>query len=74
MGQQVIVGMIVLGAVLFIARRMWSAIASARASKQAGCDSGCGCAPVSAQPSEKPVRHQAGIALRKWLFDQQRRV
>ncbi len=55
MGQQLIVGLIVLGAVLFIARRMWSAIASARASKQAGCDSGCGCAPTASEQSERPV-------------------
>lgn len=55
MGQQLIVGLIVLSAVVFIARRMWKAIASARASKQAGCDSGCGCAPVVSKQSERPV-------------------
>ena len=45
--QQLIVGLIVLGAALFIVRRIWSAISSARASKHAGCDSGCGCAPAA---------------------------
>lgn len=55
--QQLIVGGIVLGAAAFIARRMWSAIASARARKgAAGCDSGCGCAPVSAKNTEAPAR------------------
>ena len=56
MGQQLIVGLIVLSAVVFIARRMWSAIASARASKQAGCDSGCGCAPTASKHTDEPVR------------------
>lgn len=56
MGQQLIVGLIVLSAVVFIARRIWSAIASARASKQAGCDSGCGCAPTASKHTDEPVR------------------
>lgn len=56
MGQQLIVGLIVLGAVVFIARRMWNAIASARASKQAGCDSGCGCAPAASPQADTSLR------------------
>jgi FeoB-associated Cys-rich membrane protein len=52
MGQQLIVGAIVFAAAAFIVRRLWRAVASARASKQAGCDSGCGCAPT-AQPSKR---------------------
>lgn len=56
MGQQLIVGVIVLGALVFIARRMWNAIASARASKQAGCDSGCGCAPAAKSQADMHSR------------------
>ena len=52
MGQQLLVGLIVLAAVLFVARRIWSAIAAARAPKGAGCDSGCGCAPSASAPRD----------------------
>lgn len=54
--QQIIVGLIVLGAVAYIVRRVWGAIASARASKNAGCDSGCGCAPATPQRTAKSER------------------
>jgi hypothetical protein len=41
-----IIGTIVLAASLFLLRRVWRAVAAARAPKGAGagCDSGCGCA------------------------------
>ena len=56
--QQVIVALIVLSAVVFIARRVWTAIASARATKSSGCASGCGCEPAStATSSLKTPRH-----------------
>ena len=56
--QQVIVALIVLSAVVFIVRRVWSAIASARAAKSAGCASGCGCEPAAtATPSRKTSHH-----------------
>jgi len=47
--ERLTIAAIVLGALLYVGRRMWSAIASARAPK-AGCGSGCGCAP--SQPRE----------------------
>ena len=54
--QQFIVGLIVIGAVAFIVRRVWSTISSARAAKQAGCASGCGCEPaVTTRRTEKQV-------------------
>ncbi len=56
--QQVIVGLLVLGAAAFISRRMWLAVAAARAPKGAGCDSGCGCAaPTTSRPANEPVHH-----------------
>jgi FeoB-associated Cys-rich membrane protein len=55
--QQFIVGLIVLGAAAFIVRRVWSAIASARAAKNAACGSGCGCEPAAAtQRAKKTAR------------------
>jgi hypothetical protein len=58
MMQQVIVGLLVLAAATFIARKMWRAIAAARAPKGAGCDSGCGCvAPTSSRAVHEPVKH-----------------
>jgi FeoB-associated Cys-rich membrane protein len=59
MGQQLIVAAIVLTAAAFIARRMWRAVASARASKQAGCDSGCGCAPQVQPPKRQRADQHA---------------
>ena len=55
--QQLLVVLIVLGAAVFIVRRVWGAIASARASKHAGCDSGCGCAPATPQRTTKSEPH-----------------
>lgn len=44
--QQTIVIAIVLTAFLFLGRRVWSVVASARAKNgAAGCASGCGCEP-----------------------------
>ncbi len=43
MTEQLIIGAIVLAATAFIARKVWRAIAAARAPASAGCDSGCGC-------------------------------
>ena len=58
MVQQLIVGLLVLGAAAFITRRMWLAIAAARAPKGAGCDSGCGCAvPTAPRHANEPVHH-----------------
>jgi hypothetical protein len=51
--QQLIVMLIVLGAVVFIARRVWSAVMSARASKHGGCASGCGCETTPAASASK---------------------
>ena len=53
MMQQLIIAAIVLGAATFIVRRVWAAIAAARASRD-GCGSGCGCAPAT-----QPGRDQA---------------
>ena len=53
MFEQVIIAAIVLGAATFIVRRVWAAIAAARASRD-GCGSGCGCAPAT-----QPGREQA---------------
>ena len=56
--QQVIVALIVLSAVVFIARRVWSAIASARAAKGADCGSGCGCeSAVPTRIDREPAAH-----------------
>ena len=56
MVQQLIVGLLVLGAAAYITRRMWLAIAAARAPKGAGCDSGCGCsAPTTSRHTNEPV-------------------
>ena len=56
MVQQLIVGLLVLGAAAYITRRMWLAIAAARAPKGAGCDSGCGCAaPATSRHTNEPV-------------------
>ena len=52
--EQLIISAIVLGAALFIGRRIWRTIASARAPKGGGCDSGCGCAPTSPAPRKSP--------------------
>jgi hypothetical protein len=49
--EQLTIAAIVLGALLYVGRRMWSAIASARAPK-GGCGSGCGCAPTSSPPQD----------------------
>lgn len=50
MVQQLIVAVVVLVSVLFVARRMWRAIASARAPKgSVGCDTGCGCSTTHTQ-------------------------
>lgn len=46
MFEQLIIAAIVLGAATFIVRRVWAAIAAARAPK-GGCGSGCGCAPAT---------------------------
>jgi FeoB-associated Cys-rich membrane protein len=51
--ESLIIGAIVLGAVFFIARRVWRTIAAARAPKGAGCDSGCGCAPTATSSPER---------------------
>jgi hypothetical protein len=54
--QQVIVGLIVLAAGVFLGRRVWSAMVSARAATSGGCDSGCGCAtPTTARSSKDPL-------------------
>jgi FeoB-associated Cys-rich membrane protein len=45
--QQLLVVLIVLSAAGFVGRRVWRAIAAARAPKGNGCDTGCGCAPGS---------------------------
>jgi hypothetical protein len=52
--QQIIVAAVVLIATLFIARRVWRVIASARASATGGsaCASGCGC------ESDAPTDHR----------------
>ena len=55
MAEQLIIGLIVLAATLFIARRSWRTIVAARAPKGAGCDSGCGCAPA-APPIERSAQ------------------
>ncbi len=47
MTQQLIIAAIVLAAASYIARKVWRTVAAARAAKGAGCDSGCGCEPVS---------------------------
>ncbi len=52
MVEQLIIAAIVLGAVAFIGRRLWLAIAAARAPKGGGCNSGCGCAPTSPAPKK----------------------
>ncbi len=58
MVQQLIVGLLVLGAAAFITRRMWLAIAAARAPKGAGCDSGCGCAaPTTSHHANEAAQH-----------------
>ncbi len=58
MVQQLIVGLLVLGAAVFITRRMWLAVAAARAPKGAGCDSGCGCAaPTTSHRANEPAQH-----------------
>lgn len=54
--QQLIVVLIVLGAVLFIVRRVWNAVASARASKSASCASGCGCETAPGPQAKKTKR------------------
>jgi hypothetical protein len=43
MGETLAVGVIVSAAVLFIGRRVWRAVQSARRASAGGCDSGCGC-------------------------------
>jgi hypothetical protein len=46
--QQTIVIAIVLTAFLFLGRRVWGVVASARAKKgDAACASGCGCEPAA---------------------------
>jgi len=47
--EQLIIAAIVFGALFYVGRRAWSAIAAARAPK-GGCGSGCGCAPAPAPP------------------------
>ena len=51
--QQLIIAAIVLGAATFIVRRVWAAVAAARAPK-GGCGSGCGCASTG-QPTQDRV-------------------
>lgn len=41
--QLLAVVLIVGGAVLFVARRAWRAVQSARRTSAGGCDAGCGC-------------------------------
>ena len=58
MVQQLIVGLLVLAAVAFITRRIFLAVASVRAPKGAGCDSGCGCAaPATSRHAHESVHH-----------------
>jgi hypothetical protein len=42
-GETLVVGAIVSAALLFIGRRTWRALQSARRTSAGGCDSGCGC-------------------------------
>lgn len=41
--EPIIIGLILLGAALFLGRRLWRAVVAARAPKGHGCDAGCGC-------------------------------
>lgn len=47
MAEPVVIGLILLMAAVFLGRRVWRAVAAARAPKGAGCDAGCGCEPGS---------------------------
>ncbi len=53
MAERLIIGAIVLAATTYIAAKVWRTIAAARAPKSAGCDSGCGCEPVSTGSASK---------------------
>ena len=45
MAEHVVIVLIVLSAATYTGRRLWKAVAAARAPKGGGCDSGCGCGP-----------------------------
>ncbi|MCC7054064.1 MAG: FeoB-associated Cys-rich membrane protein [Gemmatimonadaceae bacterium] len=53
MVEQFATALIVLAAAAFVVRRMWRAIAAARAPKGGACDAGCGCAAPPADPRVK---------------------
>jgi FeoB-associated Cys-rich membrane protein len=50
MAETLVVGVIVSAAVLFIGRRAWRAVQSARRASAGGCDAGCGCDTGAAAP------------------------
>ncbi len=50
--EQLIIAALVLAATLYIGRRAWAAIASARAPK-GGCGSDCGCAPAASPKRDR---------------------
>ena len=52
--QTLITILLVLGAGVYLGRRMWRQLAGARGKGDAGCASGCGCGPApAARPGKK---------------------
>ncbi|MEP7381348.1 MAG: FeoB-associated Cys-rich membrane protein [Gemmatimonadota bacterium] len=51
-GESFTIVLIVSAALLFTGRRIWRAVQSARSTRSAGCDSGCGC-DTAAEPKAR---------------------
>ena len=62
MAEQFVIALIVLAAAAYTGRRLWKAVAAARAPKGGGCDSGCGCEDCVQHPAALGVRVNSGGA------------